>query len=131
MDYSKAHQGQNRQDISPDEAEEQAASGLKPGVSPDLHAPSISHDGAAPEINLHGDVPGSPYSSTPGEISLTEAAEAERAAMADPDQAAEDDADTREREVGSRRTGVPTEQLAAEDEAGDDPEPTPKRPARK
>lgn len=125
MKYDRAHQGQQRQEMDADEAEAQAGAGVKPGVNPELHAESIE-PGPESGINLHGDVPGSPYSSNPGEMTLGEAAEQAKA-NAD-EQAAADDADTRDREVESRATGVPTERLAAKDEAGgDDPEPAPKR----
>lgn len=121
-DYNKMHQGQHRQSIGDEEAQAQRDAGLTPGITPDLHAPEIANPAEQPETNLHGDVPGSPYSSTPGEMSLGEAAAKEQA-DATP---AADDADTRAREVESRRTGVPTEQLAAEDEAEGNEKPGPR-----
>jgi hypothetical protein len=118
-DHDKFHTGQHRQDISPEESAEQKDMGLTPGLTPDLHAPEISDPSLETEKNLHGDVPGSPYSPTPGEMSLGEAAD--KAKEAAPQAA--DDADTRARELESRRTGVPTETLAAEDDANDNATP--------
>jgi hypothetical protein len=122
-DKEKFHQGQYRQAINPDEAEAQKDAGLTPGITPDLHAPEIVHPADTTETNLHGDVPGSPYSTTPGEMSVAEAAEQSQAASSAP---ATDDRDTRARELESRRTGVDTETLAAEDEA-EQPNPPSKR----
>lgn len=127
MRWDRVHVGQHRQGVmSNDEIEAAEQAGVSPGINPDLHAPEIQLPGETAETNLHGDVEGSPYSANPGEISLSEAAD--RAKAGDADQPAEDMADTREREVESRRTGVDTETLAAEDE-GD--KPAPKKPAKK
>jgi hypothetical protein len=119
------HQGQARQAIGPEESEAQAEAGLTPGITPDLHAPEITHPGDEEEINLHGDVDGSPFSANPGEMSVAEAAEKSKDGA---DQPSEDMADTRERERESRLTGTPTEALAADDEADT---PAPKRSAKK
>lgn len=121
MKWDRVHVGKHRQAISDEEAQAQDEAGLTPGLTPDLHAPEISPPSLEPETNLHGDIEGSPYSSSPGEMSLHEAAEQEKS---QPSQAGADAADTREREIESRVTGVDTETLAAEDEAeGNDPKP--------
>lgn len=125
MDFNKAHVGKHRQDISQEEAEAQDAAGLTAGVTPDLHAPEIVSPADETETNLHGDIDGSPYSANPGEMTLADAAEQDKAA---PEQAMSDADGTREREIESRVTGVDTETLAAEDEAeGNAPKAAPKR----
>jgi hypothetical protein len=122
VNWKNVHSGQHRQGyISPDEIEAAQAAGLTPGINPDLHAPEISNPANEPELNLHGDVAGSPFSSTPGEISLAQAGDKGKDANA-----AKDDAGTRAVEMESRRTGVSTGVLAAEDEGNS---PTPKPPA--
>lgn len=121
MRWDRVHVGQHRQGpMSPEEIEAAEKAEITPGINPDLHAPEIQLPGDTVETNLHGDIEGSPYSAEPGKMSLAEAADkdAEGAAA----QAAADRADTRAREAESRRTGTPTETLAAEDE-GDKPEP--------
>lgn len=129
MKHDRMHQGNKRQDISQGEAEAQQDAGLTAGVTPDLHAPEITHPSEESEINLHGDIDGSPFSANPGEMSLADAAEVDKA---NADAAVSDDDATRQREVESRITGVDTETLAAEDEAeGDDPKPKPKAKAKK
>ena len=50
MKFDRAHQGQHRQAIGADEAAEQADAGLTPGITPDLHAPEISHPGEEEEV---------------------------------------------------------------------------------
>lgn len=128
MKWERVHQGVHRQWIPVEEREafadattgrsraaRAARAALPPlGITPDLHAPEIVSPADEPELNLHGDVEGSPYGRNPGEMSLAEAAEQEKADAEGP---AEDMADTRAREAESRRTGVPTEVLAAEDDA--------------
>lgn len=126
MKWTSAHVGQHQQLVTPEAAELQKEAGwLAPGVNPDLHAPEISQPGDESEVNLHGDVEGSPYSTSPGEISLSEAAD--KAGKPDPQAAVSDDDGTREREVESRGRGVSTEALARDDEADDKP----KRASRK
>lgn len=95
--------------------------GVSPGISPDLHAPEIVAPGEEPEMNLHGDIEGSPFSREPGKISLAEAGEEDekrRAKRKGADADASDEAATRERVIESRKTGISTETLAAQDEAG-------------
>lgn len=125
VNWAKVHVGQHRQWIPPEEAaayadlDDKAKDALPVlGITADLHAPEIVNPADAPEMNLHGDVEGSPYSANPGEISLSEAAEK---AKGDVDPSG-DMVETRAREFESQRTGVPTEQLAAEEE-GDQPPP--------
>lgn len=128
MDWTKVHVGQHRQGpMTADEIKAAEDAGQVPGINPDLHSPEIALPGDTVETNLHGDVAGSPYSSTPGEISLAEAGEQDKAANAN--QPASDAAGTREIEMESRRTGVSTETLAAAEEA--DNTPSPKKPAKK
>lgn len=123
MDKSKLHQGQHQQVPTEPEIERARRGGGVPGINPSLHAPEISDPADEGEVNLHGDVPGSPYSSNPGEISLSEAAEQAKAAADAP--AEDDDADTRQREAKSRQTGVSTETLAAKDDAATARPPAP------
>jgi hypothetical protein len=117
MDFEKAHQGKHRQAIP---AEEAGAMGTGAGIDPDLHASDhVTSIVDQPERNLHGDVPGSPYAAPDSATVDANAPQGTPRA---------DDAETRAREMESRKTGVPTETLAAEDEAeGDDPKPKPKR----
>lgn len=121
MDHEKVHQGKNRQDISPDEAD---AAGRGAGINPDLHAADyVTNVADQPERNLHGDVPGSAYAPPD---SAPDAADTSQGTPRS------DDAATRKREVESRVTGESTEALAAEDEAeGNDSKPKPNRPAKK
>lgn len=116
MKWSKVHVGIHRQGVMSDEeiaAAEDA--GVTPGINPRLHAPEIVNPADEPETNLHGDIDGSPYSRNPGEISVAEAAE--RAAAGGASGA--DKQSTREREIESRKSGVPTETLARAEEAED------------
>lgn len=66
MDMRKCHVGDVRQYV------------LAPGEAPELearlHVPVIQLPRDTEEQNLHGDVPGSWYSSTPGELSRGDAA---------------------------------------------------------
>lgn len=126
--WDSVHVGKHRQAISGEEAQAQADAGLTPGITPDLHAPEISPPHMESETNLHGDVAGSPYSDSPGEISLKQAAEQDKANASQP---RADAAGTRGREIESRVTGIDTETLAAEDEAeGDGPKPKPSKAKR-
>lgn len=127
MRWERVHVGQHRQLIPADEREAYADLSAAEkeslpvlGVTADLHAPEIVNPATAPEMNLHGDIEGSPYSANPGEISLAEAAD-KAGAGASAEDMAEDRADTRARERESRRTGVPAEQLAAEEEGDQSP----------
>jgi hypothetical protein len=85
VDFDKAHQGQHRQQISDAELEQmtdpeqEQAAGSAPGVTAELKVPEISNPSDEAEVNLHGDVAGSPYSATPGTMSLAEADEADKA----------------------------------------------------
>jgi hypothetical protein len=108
--------------MTEDEIKAAEDAGKVPGIEPELKAPVIVDPSDAAEVNLHGGVPGSPYSSNPGEVSMEDARKQDEEEAATT--RAEDDAQTRMREIESQRTGVPTETLAAQE---DEPEPEPKR----
>jgi hypothetical protein len=100
VDFFKAHVGNVRQLLHEGEDPETAS------VTPQLKVPEIPDPSTQESKVLHSDVEGSPYSATPGRLTLAEAAEqaASRGGTASKEPAARAEKDKAEAEERSSRS---------------------------